>query len=1187
MIITKKISLMLALLVVAGIAIQSCTLSQTKPPDEPASLQIKAVQLEPAFITVGKQSKIKMAVKLSESSAIAPNNRLIIQQQRFLTNGKSSFFSIGELHNDGKAGDLSANDTIFTGTASFREAVTGVLLLRVSRSIQDNAVSSPLFSIPVYQLCGPTGTILPVNIIKGSSKKHQFKTIEFTVPSAGKATLRLVNGARIGAPYHERIILANVAVNEQKGHLISLAKNVVELPVDLVSGTNRLTVSKVFALPDQRLSVRIEACADHIALQPIAETQQVGRDVLQAVATVTTHGLPVANASVNFTLDGIGDKQQANISTSDTGVANTSFALPLPGSGTLRAKLVNSSPALEALTPVNVVLEPSLRLNQGRDEITLNSQESIRTPFFLFYLMKDGTPRHVTFEQSVKPNTGGIKLTGEIPAGGFIASNPASFTIDGAIEAVKAGSYQVTSTATIQETDEKVRVQTKVDVIDQAAPKPLFLGAPSANPSAIAPTQNAKVTFLSLVSGLTPPQTLFLDQVDADGRLLAKNLARLKDDGLGADEKAGDLAYTGTLELAASNQGERNFRVHADYFGKTTTSGLVTFGVTDFPLTPRPSDPALVVLDENNGSQIFANEVIVELLPGVSNDRLNKIAAAVNAKVVGAIPSLRTYLLEIQSPSNLEATQTAIATLQSFSEIRQTSVNEIPESFAFPADPPNDPNYPSQWYLNKIRASQAWEVVGGGDSGHAIAIIDNGVQCSHEDLNGQKGGSPLPAGECAPRSAHATELAGIIAANTNSSPAKGIAGAAYNSRFYDYNMSSNGSYTMTSAINAAASNANVRVMNISRGEGASPGLKSAVCNAISQGRLVVAAVGNVSCAPGTKPDFYPAKFNDETCAGTSNPGANLPNGLIVVGLTDVNDAASSFNTGVAVECSNPKNYVDLYAPGKNILTTEWTNAGLLNEYAAKNGTSFSTALTSGAAAVYWGYRPNSASTAVHDRLVNSALSVNLGGSYGQGKRLDLFNAVATKKVTINFKTEDASYRNLFGYYTNDPNSPASQKQAHILVENVDLATNPSLNQFSREFFLTDQGAANLQFFLIPNGADINQAYLSSVPAQNRNLVVFKDADNKWRIKDLNGTILRGTYISGQTPGGADAFFSDSALNPDGMAHVRKQNSAPVNNCASDNSTNPNDYVACWEDLSANISDRDYNDAQFSIIITNN
>lgn len=216
--------------------------------------------------------------------------------------------------------------------------------------------------------------------------------------------------------------------------------------------------------------------------------------------------------------------------------------------------------------------------------------------------------------------------------------------------------------------------------------------------------------------------------------------------------------------------------------------------------------------------------------------------------------------------------------------------------------------------------------------------------------------------------------------------------------------------------------------------------------------------------------------------------------------------------------------------------------------------------------------PNTSASQIHDRLLVSADSIDALSNGNTDKRLNICNAIPQAAapienvVTLNFVTEDADFRNMFGIYD------SSTGDAKILIENVDLNSNPDINGFQTTLILSDAELANLEFFLIPNGGSSsltsNQNYLQNTADADRKLKVVKAPNtNIYRLTDeTQGITLTGTN--------AAAFFSDNLLNPGNNQQVR--------NRTGDTAT---DFYLDWEDFPLNSSDRDYNDAIFRVTIT--
>lgn len=91
---------------------------------------------------------------------------------------------------------------------------------------------------------------------------------------------------------------------------------------------------------------------------------------------------------------------------------------------------------------------------------------------------------------------------------------------------------------------------------------------------------------------------------------------------------------------------------------------------------------------------------------------------------------------------------------------------------------PNDPGFGFQWGLTQIGAADAWAI--GKGRGTTVAVLDTGVDLTHEDLEGQlaPGGRDFTNDDAVPQdqNGQGTHVAGIIAASTNNKT--GVAGIA-------------------------------------------------------------------------------------------------------------------------------------------------------------------------------------------------------------------------------------------------------------------------------------------------------------------------------------------------------------------------------------------------------------------------
>lgn len=84
---------------------------------------------------------------------------------------------------------------------------------------------------------------------------------------------------------------------------------------------------------------------------------------------------------------------------------------------------------------------------------------------------------------------------------------------------------------------------------------------------------------------------------------------------------------------------------------------------------------------------------------------------------------------------------------------------------------PNDPMFPQQWGLAKVRAPAAWNITTGSES-VIVAVLDSGVDATHPDLMHQViPGFDLIHNDSYPvdKHGHGTAVAGVIGAETNNS----------------------------------------------------------------------------------------------------------------------------------------------------------------------------------------------------------------------------------------------------------------------------------------------------------------------------------------------------------------------------------------------------------------------------------
>lgn len=346
---------------------------------------------------------------------------------------------------------------------------------------------------------------------------------------------------------------------------------------------------------------------------------------------------------------------------------------------------------------------------------------------------------------------------------------------------------------------------------------------------------------------------------------------------------------------------------------------------------------------------------------------------------------------------------------------------------------PNDPQLSGQYALSIIQAAQAWDVTK-GDSNVVIGIIDSGVEWSHPDLlanifnnPGESGkdqqgrdrssngvdddnngyvddfhgwdlvGGPTlselqngifkPDNNPAPvvsssqnyQGYHGTWSSGCASAATDN--ARGIAGTGFRSKILpvkctDDSFATGQVLTALDGIRYAA-DMRAKVINCSFGgeaaAGAGQAYQAVVDYAYAKGALVVAASGNFS-TNNDEVAVFPANLNHVLSVGASTP----------------QDSAAGFtHYGIAVK---------VYAPGVNILTTQLSGGYVSN---GVSGTSFSSPITAGVAALVWAMHPDWTPDQVAMQIRATADNLKVpSGAYAPffHKRVNAYRAVNLNKT---------------------------------------------------------------------------------------------------------------------------------------------------------------------------------------------
>ena len=325
---------------------------------------------------------------------------------------------------------------------------------------------------------------------------------------------------------------------------------------------------------------------------------------------------------------------------------------------------------------------------------------------------------------------------------------------------------------------------------------------------------------------------------------------------------------------------------------------------------------------------------------------------------------------------------------------------------------PDDPLFADDYYMRRMRMTDAWDVVKGEDSTVVIAIVDGGTDWRHEDLrsnvwinpgeidgngidddgngfvddihgwnfaNDSPDPSGLPGQSYNPR--HGTLVAGIAAAATNN--AIGMAGTSWNAKFMPVNVSCDDQdaafcYTLEGMLYAAANGADVITASFAGYEYYQT--EAELISSLEQmGALVVAGAGNEGVDM-ERFRFYPAAFQST---------------LSVCGTRFTSDI-NRFNYGYTV---------DVCAAGVDVLGTIPNN-----QYDTWYGTSFSVPQVAGIAALVKTAFPEFTPVQVREQLRATADNIDAlhppeyAGRLGRG-RVNAYRAV-TEADAISVRLTD-------------------------------------------------------------------------------------------------------------------------------------------------------------------------------------
>ena len=414
--------------------------------------------------------------------------------------------------------------------------------------------------------------------------------------------------------------------------------------------------------------------------------------------------------------------------------------------------------------------------------------------------------------------------------------------------------------------------------------------------------------------------------------------------------------------------------------------------------------PALLVAASSNEQlpPYQPGRVLVTFKRGTSASTKAAVHQRLGAQLLRSIPQIDVDVVQVPAGSELAA----VAAYKSDPAVEDAGLAVLGQFDAVRPTIPNDPRFGQQWYLEEIRAPQAWTLVGGSRIRPIVAVIDSGMHRPHEEFQAGQillyrdfticGTPPGPGCGLNDPVGHGTQVTGVIAATHNNR--RGIAGVCPQCRMIVLSVDDDGGTDVDPAALADAlvfaADRGAQIINGSWGipyssmtSGTFTALNRAMQYALSRGVLFVNSAGNDFDDPSSVP-----KWPQMTWAGHPQ--------VLVVGATGPNRSLTPYTNRTYMSNGSPNPFrqvVDLGAPGGNCSPDP--SQGILmpdntGGYSATCGTSFAAPITAGVAGLVLASGICSSATCVKQRLISTADSVRgLAGAWPNGRFLNACRAV--------------------------------------------------------------------------------------------------------------------------------------------------------------------------------------------------
>ena len=443
----------------------------------------------------------------------------------------------------------------------------------------------------------------------------------------------------------------------------------------------------------------------------------------------------------------------------------------------------------------------------------------------------------------------------------------------------------------------------------------------------------------------------------------------------------------------------------------------------------KAADEGDIVYNENTGVSYVKNQILICTHMGVPEDVIEMLATDIHAEVVGYLDGSLIYQLEFEGEKDYDELADVIQYLEGFSFLSCVSLNYV--SYLEDQYEPNDKLYRDKrtyewngedgiinnpfhpdywdtanpdgdnWGLEALRVPEAWNYREQFKGAVKVGIYDNEFDVGHPDLKFEK---VYYNNRCG--SNHGTHVAGIIGAEFDNN--EGVAGVATDIELYASsrvaadtlaeqieryeNLIRQGARVINMSIGYeeervfAASHHNQNVIEAIAKEAdvVAHGLQNLILEGYDF--ILIQAAGNGNN------DFY-IKNNSEygyikgkstdyeayhggTDAKYANYFTAIPEDqlaysrIVVVGSVDHNVSEDGITAYSVSDFSNRGSRVDIYAPGRNILSTahrKYVEEG----YILDSGTSMAAPYITGLAALIWQANPSLTALQVKNIILNN------------------------------------------------------------------------------------------------------------------------------------------------------------------------------------------------------------------------